>query len=73
MPQSRKAPTHYRESNEIDSWLDDEQMLAELGARCATLLAGFPSRSGHTLPPAQRTQLRSLLAGDWLAIPEPPT
>lgn len=50
---------------EIESWLDDEQMMAELGRRCTmTMLGCHPALDkGDTDP---RLLLRRLLAADWL-------
>lgn len=50
---------------EIESWLDDDQLLAELGRRCALSMLGCHP----DLDRADRTVqllLRQLLAADWL-------
>lgn len=50
---------------EIESWLDDDQMLAELGRRCALSMLGCHpelDRADTTVP----LLLRRLLAADWL-------
>lgn len=50
---------------EIESWLDDDQLLAELGRRCVLSMLGCHpelSRADPTVP----LLLRRLLAEDWL-------
>lgn len=50
---------------EIESWLDDDQLLAELGRRCALSMLGCHpelSRTDRAVP----LLLRRLLAEDWL-------
>lgn len=50
---------------EIESWLDDEQMLAELGRRCTvTMLGRHPALDKGAID--LQLLLRSLLAADWL-------
>ena len=50
---------------EIESWLDDPQLLAELGRRCALAMLGcHPSLDRADL--ATPLLLRRLLATDWL-------
>lgn len=51
---------------EIESWFDDEQMLAELGRRCALVMLGcHPELARDDIAP--QVLLRRLLAADWLA------
>ncbi len=50
---------------EIESWLDDDQMLAELGRRCTmTMLGCHPALDPRDVDP--QLLLRRLLAADWL-------
>jgi len=51
---------------EIESWLDDDQMLAELGRRCVlSMLGSHPALRGSDT--SVQLLLRRLLAADWLA------
>ncbi len=59
------------EDKEIESWLEDEQQLAELGRRAVLVMLGLTHR-----PPVEMTHevvplellLRELLAWDWLRL-----
>mgnify|MGYP001206752722 CR=1 FL=1 len=50
---------------EIESWFDDEQMLAELGRRCTmTMLGRHPALDRGAID--SQLLFRRLLAADWL-------
>ena len=53
-------------NDEIRSWLDDDEQLADLGRRCVNEMLGHRKLPTHLMGAKPAQILRTLLVEDWL-------